>query len=178
MLSKLSNRLPRPLVHADTAVLLWQRRYSVMLLRLAVGIVYIWFGALKLFPGVSPAEPLIRGAYAFLPAELLSLFVVFIGVFEIGIGVLFMYGRLPRITTVLMLMQMGGAISPLVLAPQLVWVTFPHVWTLEGQYIFKDIILISAALVINAATAHRLPNAPRNNDRFRNTSEIPVENLM
>lgn len=177
MFSKFSKKLPLPMVKADTAVLLWQRRHSVSLLRLAVGIVYIWFGVLKLFPETSPAEPLIRGAYDFLPADLLNLFIVFIGLFEVVIGVLFTYGRLPRLTTVLMLMQMGGAISPVILSPDLVWVNFPHVWTLEGQYIFKDIILIGAALVINAATAHRLPNAPRD-PRFRMTSEIAVENVM
>lgn len=177
MFANLYQKLPLPVVKADTAVLLWQRRYSVNLLRLAVAVVYIWFGALKLFPGTSPAEPLIRGAYDFLPANLLDLFVPFVGVFEVVIGLLFLYGRLPRLTTVLMLMQMGGAVSPMILSPDLVWVYFPHTWTLEGQYIFKDVILISAALVINAATARRLPNAPRDT-RFRNTSEIAVENVM
>ncbi len=177
MLSRIARNLPLPLVNADTVLLQWQRRNSVLLLRLAVGIVYVWFGALKLFPNASPAEPLIRGTYNFLPADLLTAFVIFIGVFEIIIGLLFLVGRLPRLTTALMLMQMAGAVSPIVLAPHLIWVQFPHMWTLEGQYVFKDIILISAALVIVAATAHRLPNAPRD-ARFRNTSEIPAENLM
>ena len=75
-----------------------------------------------------------------------------------------------------MLMQMGGAMSPIVLAPHLIWAQFPAVYTLEGQYVFKDIILIAAALVISAATSHRLPGA-KGVVAGKATSEIPVENL-
>ena len=164
------------IANIDAEFILWMRRHSVMLLRIAIGLVYVWFGALKLFPGLSPAEPLIKGAYAFLPANLMQPFIAFIGAFEVVIGILFMYGRLPRITTVLMLMQMGGAMSPIVLAPHLIWASFPAVYTLEGQYVFKDIILIAAALVISAATSHRLPGA-KGVVAGKATSEIPVENL-
>lgn len=168
--------LKRNIANMDADFILWTRRHSVMLLRIAIGIVYVWFGALKLVPGLSPAEPLIKGAYAFLPENLIQPFIAFIGGFEVVIGLLFMYGRLPRITTVLMLMQMGGAMSPIVLAPHLIWTKFPAVYTLEGQYVFKDIILITAALVINAATSHRLPGA-RGVIPGKRTSEIPVDNI-
>ncbi|MCC7209310.1 MAG: hypothetical protein IT323_18510, partial [Anaerolineae bacterium] len=60
-------------------------------------------------------------------------------------------GKGKRIVLLLLLMQMVGAMSPLVLAPERLWTAFPLVWTLEGQYVFKDIILVSAALVIGAA---------------------------
>lgn len=169
-----TGELQHKLLTADASLIVWARKHSVTLLRVAIGLVYIWFGALKLSPGLSPAEPLIRGTYGFLPENLLGLFVTFIGVFEIVIGLLFMYGRLPRITIGLMLMQMAGAMSPIILAPHLMWAQFPHAFTLEGQYVFKDIILVSAALVIGAATMHRVVKTQVG---IRTTAEIPVDNL-
>lgn len=169
--------LKRTLASLDAHLIVWTRLHSITLLRLAVGIVYVWFGVLKLFPGLSPAEPLIRGAYDFLPDVLMHPFIVFVGTLEVLIGVLFVYGKLPRITTTLMLMQMAGAMSPIILAPHLLWVNFPLVYTLEGQYVVKDIILIAAALVFNAATSRRLPGT-RSSNLIRATSEVPVENVM
>ena len=125
-------------------------RYSLTLLRLSVGIVFVWFGALKLVPGLSPAEPLIRGSITFLPMDL---FLPFLAVWEMAIGFGFISGKFQRLTVGLLLLQMGGAMSPLLLRPDLIWASFPLVWTLEGQYVFKDIILISAGLVIAAAAA-------------------------
>ena len=86
-----------------------------MLLRISVGIVFFWFGALKLFPGASPATDLIRDSITFLPSDL---FIPFLGVWEMVIGLGFITGRNLRITILLMLLQMGGAAS----APwSLVW---------------------------------------------------------
>jgi uncharacterized membrane protein YkgB len=167
----------RRLVTLDSLMIRLTRKYGVTLLRIAMGLVYVWFGALKLAPGLSPAEPLIRGAYRFLPPDLLNAFILFIGAFEIVVGIGFMYGRLPRVTNILMFMQLAGAFSPIVLRPDLVWTHFPYGFTLEGQYIFKDIILITAGLVIAAATVHRLPEDPQRS-LARQTSEVPVENLI
>jgi uncharacterized membrane protein YkgB len=164
-------------VRFDTAFINWARRNSMTMLRLAVGIVYVWFGALKLFPGYSPAEPLIRAAYGFFPPEILVFFVPFIGAFEIAIGLLFIYGKLPRITMALMLMQMAGAVSPIVLAPARVWEQFPLVWTLEGQYIFKDIILIAVGLTIAAATSHRLRQGKAFTTDLNSSAVIKLDNL-
>lgn len=138
----------------DGLVLRLMSRYGVTLLRITVGIVFFWFGALKLFPGVSPAEHLIRETITFLP---MNLFLPFLACWEMAIGLGFITGKLPRVTLVLMLMQMTGAMSPLLLRPDLIWAKFPYIWTLEGQYVFKDIILVSAGMVIAAASIRRLP---------------------
>ena len=122
-------------------------KHSLTLLRISMGIVFVWFGALKLIPGMSPAEPLIRATITFLPMDL---FLPFLAVWEMAIGLGFITGKFQRVTIILLLMQMGGAMSPLVLAPDRLWEVVPFQWTLEGQYVFKDIILIAAALVIAA----------------------------
>ena len=131
----------------DTAITRWMARYGVVLLRVSIGVVFFWFGALKLIPGASPAETLIRESLPFLP---MNLFIPFLAVWEMIIGLGFMTGRFMRLTILLMFLQMGGAISPIFLNPTAVFVTFPFILTLEGQYIIKNIVLISAALVIGA----------------------------
>lgn len=131
----------------DKLVTAWLAQHSLTLLRISVGIVFFWFGALKLIPGLSPAEPLIRASITFLP---MNLFLPFLAIWEMVIGLGFITGKFKRITILLLLAQMGGAMSPIVLTPDRIFTHFPYALTLEGQYVIKDIILISAALVIGA----------------------------
>jgi uncharacterized membrane protein YkgB len=152
-LGQLMNRL-------DTKVTSWLARHSLILLRISVGIVYVWFGALKLVHGLSPIEDFIRESISFLPGDI---FLPFLAIWEIVIGLGFISGRFMRVTLILMLLQMGGAMSPIVLRPDLVFSTFPYGLSLVGQYIVKDIILISAALVIGATVrGGGLTNRPEN----------------
>jgi uncharacterized membrane protein YkgB len=133
-------------------------KHGITLLRVAIGIVYVWFGALKLVSGVSPIEGFIRETMPFLPGDL---FMPFLAVWEVAIGVGFIVWKFPRVTLLLMLAQMGGAMSPFILRPDLLFVNFPYQFTLVGQYIFKDIILVSAALVVGAtARGGRLVSEP------------------
>lgn len=131
----------------DRAITQWMAKTGLVFLRISLGIVFFWFGALKLFPGASPAADLIRDSITFLPSDL---FIPFLGVWEMVIGLGFITDRFPRVTLLLMGLQMAGAVSPIVLQPNAVWQTFPFELTLEGQYIVKNVVLIGAALVIGA----------------------------
>jgi uncharacterized membrane protein YkgB len=131
----------------DRTLTCWMQRNATLLLRWSMGIVFIWFGALKLIPGLSPADGLIRETMAFLP---LNYFIPFLALWEIVIGIGFIVGYGMRVTILLLFLQMAGTLSPLVLAPHLVWVQFPFVLTLEGQYIIKNVVLISAAVAVGA----------------------------
>ncbi|MDX1994492.1 MAG: hypothetical protein SF029_19070 [bacterium] len=119
-------------------------KHGFTLLRLSIALCYIWFGALKLVPGASPIEGFIFEAMGFLP---LAFLYPLLAVWEIAVGVGFLTNKFPRVTIFLMLMQMGGAMSPLILRPDLIFTTFPA-YTLVGQYIVKDFILVAAALVL------------------------------
>lgn len=132
---------------ADRLIARWMARTGIVLLRISIGVVFLWFGALKLIPDASPATDLIRDSITFLPPDL---FIPFLGLWEMIIGLGFLTGRFLRLTILLMFLQMGGAASPLVLNPDAVWQSFPFKLTLEGQYIIKNMVLISAALVIGA----------------------------
>lgn len=131
----------------DTAITQWMAKTGVVLLRISVGIVFFWFGALKLFPGASPAAELVQRSITFLPQPF---FMRVLGVWEMAIGLGFISGMFLRLTILLMILQMFGAISPIVLAPEAVWRDFPFVLTMEGQYIIKNAVLISAAFVIGS----------------------------
>lgn len=145
----LSNRLNHRLNQLDRAATRLMARYGLRLLSISMGLVFVWFGALKL-AGTSPAEPLIRATLNFLPNTLVSPLILLLAIWEVAIGIGFLSGKAKRVVLIMLLLQMAGALSPLILAPERLWETFPLVWTLEGQYVFKDIILISAGLVIGA----------------------------
>ena len=142
----------------ETRLFHWTRRIGTQLLQVSVGVVYLWFGALKLFPGASPATELIVTTYPFLPERL---FLPFLGVWEVVIGVGYLSGIFLRVTMVLMVMQMLGAMSPIILNPAAVFVRIPFVLTIEGQYIVKNVVLLAAALVIVRRFRARLPGKPR-----------------
>ncbi|MGQ9888396.1 MAG: DoxX family membrane protein [Aggregatilineales bacterium] len=131
----------------DRRITRFMAMYGVTLLRVSLGVVFFWFGALKLFPDVSPAEGLIRETLTFLP---MNLFIPFLAVWEMAIGLGFITGRFMRATILLLMLQMPGTVSPVLLRPDLVFTQFPFALTLEGQYIVKNLVLISAALVIGA----------------------------
>ncbi|MFW6235884.1 MAG: DoxX family membrane protein [Desulfovibrionales bacterium] len=131
---------------------------ALLFLRLAIGLCYLWFGLLKLFPGQSPMEPLMRSAYDFLAQwniMPLRLFILVIGIWEMLIGIGFFVGKYMNILAVLILLQLAGAFSPIVLAPEEVWKSFPFVLTLAGQYIIKDLVLLGAVFVLWSAARSR-----------------------
>jgi uncharacterized membrane protein YkgB len=140
-------QLERNFNRVDWALTNWMARNGVTLLRISLGVVFLWFGALKLIPGLSPAEGLIRETITFFP---MSLFLPLLAIWEIAIGLGFITGRFMRLTILLLFLQMPGTISPVFLRPDLVFTQFPFGLTLEGQYIVKNMVLISAALVIGA----------------------------
>jgi uncharacterized membrane protein YkgB len=127
-------------------------RWGIPFLRLAMGVVFLWFGVLKLFPGVSPAEPLVTATVTMLPA---AIFMPILAVWEMLIGLGFLMGKLLRTTILLLFLQMPGTMSPIFLLPERVFAKFPWALTIEGQYIFKNLVLISAAIVVGSTVRNR-----------------------
>jgi uncharacterized membrane protein YphA (DoxX/SURF4 family) len=144
--------LPKPLDPIDVGLTEWMARYGVVILRVALGVVFLWFGGLKFFPGLSPAQSLalrtIDSLTLGLTPEAVSL--VLLATLECVIGLGLVSGRFMRLTLLLLAFQMVGAASPLFLFPGAVFTQFPYAPTLEGQYIIKNVVLVSAGLVIGA----------------------------
>jgi uncharacterized membrane protein YphA (DoxX/SURF4 family) len=137
---------------ADVAITRWMARYGIVLLRVSLGIVFLWFGALKFFPGLSPAQELATRTITTLTFGKVpphaSLLVLAIWESLIGLGLIF--GVFLRATLLLLFLQMLGTVTPLFLFPGEVFTQIPFAPTLEGQYIIKNLVLISAGLVLGA----------------------------
>ena len=114
-------------------------------MRLGLGLVFFWFGALKLVPALSPAEELVRNTIYFVDPDL---FLPVLAIWEVLIGLGLIFGRFMRITLLLLFLQMPGTALPLLILPEVTWTVFPYGLTLEGQYIVKNLVLIGAGLVL------------------------------
>jgi len=129
----------------------WMARYSLDILRFGLGVIFVWFGALKFVPGLSPAEELVRNTVYFFDPDF---FLPVLAAWEVLIGIGFLSGfltnKLQRLTILLLFLQMPGTALPLVLLPEVCWTSFPFGLTLEGQYIIKNLAIIGSALVLGA----------------------------
>lgn len=138
--------------YLDVRITRWMAHYGILLLRISMGILFLWFGALKFFPGLSPAAGLATRTIERLTFGLIApeVSILILAVWECLIGLGLISGVFMRATLFLLFLQMLGTISPVFLFPQEVFTAFPYAPTLEGQYIFKNMVLISAGLVIGA----------------------------
>ena len=135
----------------DLAIIAWLRRSFLPLARIAIFIVYFYFGVLKIF-NLSPASPLAHaltnktiGAAHFDTAFLL------LAIFECIIGLLFLFPKATRLVILLLFIHVVVVCSPLILVPDLAW-TQAFVPTLEGQYIIKNVVIVALAIGIAAQT--------------------------
>lgn len=140
------------LARLDAYLTAWMARYSILLLRIGLGIVFLWFGALKFVPGLSPAQELATRTISVLTLGVVppTVSLPLLALWECLIGAGLIAGRWTRATLLLLWAQMAGTIAPLALFPQEAFTWVPVAPTLEGQYIIKNLVLICAGLVIGA----------------------------
>ena len=117
---------------------------AITLLRLSISIIYIWYGILKI-TGISPDEELVFRATHWIGAHN---FVIILGFFELITGLFLAIKKSLRLGLILLFLQFPGTFLPLFLNPEDCFTLIPFGLTLEGQYIFKNLILISAGLVL------------------------------
>ncbi|MCA9991803.1 MAG: DUF417 family protein [Anaerolineales bacterium] len=136
----------------DYRITNWMARYGILLLRISVGIVFFWFGFLKFFPGLSPAQDLATRTIDVLTFGLVppQISIYILAVWECLIGLGLILGVFMRGTLLLLFGQMLGTITPILFFPHEVFTHIPYAPTLEGQYIIKNMVLISAGIVIGA----------------------------
>ena len=143
----------------DARIASSMNRVGVRLLRYAIGLVFIWFGALKLVPGLSPAEDLVKATVYFVDADL---FYPILAVWEVLIGVLLLFRPTVRGALLLLALQMPGTFLPFLVLPEVCFSTWPLTspvdvfgLTMEGQYIVKNLVLIAAGLVVGGTVRLR-----------------------
>jgi uncharacterized membrane protein YkgB len=143
---------PAQLERVDVRLTRWMARHGLTLLRISLGIVFLWFGVLKFFPGLSPAHDLAARTIQQLSGGLVGagVSVPVLAAWEVLIGLGLLLGVFLRAVLLLLVVQMIGTLTPLILFPEEVFTRVPYAPTLEGQYIIKNAVLISAAIVLGA----------------------------
>ena len=136
----------------DSRIASWMGRWGTPALRISLAIIFVWFGLLKPL-GISPAAPLVLQTVSWMPVFEPEVWLTIIGWWEVAIGVTFLFRRTVRVAIALLALQMTGTLMPLVLLPQVTFQQggYPWVPTMEGQYIIKNLLIISSALVVGGA---------------------------
>ena len=158
------SHLPARLEPIDVRITATLARWGVPVLRIGLGVVFLWFGFLKFFPGASPAEALAARTIEVMSFGLVgpSVSLPALAAWESLIGLGLLTGRYLRATLLLLALQMLGTLTPLLFFPEETFSIFPFAPTLEGQYIIKNVVLIGAAMVVGATVrGGRLEPDPR-----------------
>jgi uncharacterized membrane protein YkgB len=147
-----TTRLPEPIDRLDVRITRTLARIGVPVLRVALGIVFLWFGVLKFFPHLSPAETLAARTIQQLTFGIVqpSVSLPVLATWESIIGIGLIVNRGMRVILLLLAIHMIGTFTPLIFFPGETFTSFPFVPTLEGQYIIKNLVLIGAAIVVGA----------------------------
>ena len=146
------------IIKLDIFISNYMSTYGILLLRYSLAMIFIWFGLLKPL-GISPAQELVENTVYWFDDK--ATFVNFLGWWEVVIGFTMCIRPLIRISIFLLFLQIPGTFLPLVLLPEVCFTDFPYGLTLEGQYIVKNLIIISSALVIGGTVRKNISNSTK-----------------
>ncbi|WP_293308577.1 hypothetical protein [Pedobacter sp. UBA5917] len=171
----------------EARIVAWKARNGINILRICLGIIFIWFGVLKFFPGMSAAEEIAGRTILKLTFGLVkpATSMPILAIWECIIGLGLMTKAWLRLTLILLYMQMAGTFLPLIFFPH---ETFHHsvlVPTLLGQYIIKNFVLISGGILIGATLkSKKQANNPfferkvvKSDDRFDRIKRISLKTV-
>lgn len=136
----------------DRRITSFMAGYATDSLRLTLGVTFLWFGFLKFFPGLSPAEHLATATIERLTLGYIApaVSIKALALWETLIGAGLLSGLFLRTTLLLLFVQLLGTLTALILFPHQTFISIPYAPTLEGQYIIKNLVLISGGLAVGA----------------------------
>ncbi|WP_071625119.1 DoxX family protein [Poseidonibacter lekithochrous] len=122
----------------------------ISLLRISLGIIFLWYGMLKFFPELSPAEDLAINTINWMFNGLISseISIKLLALWEVLVGIGFILGVYTRYITILFLIHMVLTFLPLFIFPELSFTKAPYAFTIVGQYIVKNIVFILVGILI------------------------------
>jgi len=142
----------------DQFIARMMNKSSIAAIRISFAVIFIWFGILKPL-GLSAAIPLVEATVSWMPFLNPPEWVAVIGWWEVVIGLTFLFKSTSRIAIGLLFLQMGGTFLPLFILPE---ITFQNgqflAPTMEGQYIIKNLMILSAALVVGGSLVYSNEN--------------------
>lgn len=143
------------------------RRIGLPLLRVSLGLVFVWFGALKI-ANVTPVGDLVAGTLPFVDP---TWFVPVLGGVEVALGLGLLLGRAITVVSAVLVGHLCGTFLVLVMQPELAFQGGnPLLLTTIGEFVVKNVVLISAALVLAA----RLNNRKVQETGHRAGSDTPI----
>ena len=119
-------------------------------LRISLGIIFLWYGILKFFPELSPAETLAINTINWIFNEAIpsEISIKLLATWEVVVGIGFILGIYTRYITLLFLIHMFLTFLPLFIFPELSFTQAPYAFTIIGQYIVKNIVFILVGILI------------------------------
>ncbi len=142
------------IVSLDKGIITRLKRYHGLIARIALFIVFFWFGLLKV-TGDSSATPLVQNLFEkTIPGITFATFIVLFGLYEMIIGILFLIPKAERLAIAFLIPHIFTTIGPLILLPEVTWNSF-LVPSMEGQYILKNVVILALAFSV-AADLHPL----------------------
>jgi putative oxidoreductase len=146
----------------DAAIVAWLDRYGFTILRLALGLVFLWFGALKV-AGKSPVEDLVADTLFWLPRDVA---LYGIGTLEIVIGLCLLLSIAMRVVLLLFFLQMAGTFLVLLTQPErAIQDGNPLLLTTDGEFVIKNLVLIGAGLVVGSRVRGKRESPPESAPR-------------
>jgi uncharacterized membrane protein YkgB len=150
----------------DQTMIRFMTKYGVRLLRFSLSLVFVWFGLLKVL-GRSPVEALIARTVYWLSPDF---FIPFLGVWEIVVGLGLWFNVVMRLILLLFWLQMAGTFLVLVLQPDVAFQGGnPLLLTTEGEFVIKNLVLITAGLVVGSTVR-------RDGDKASDRQALGLEN--
>ena len=136
------------IVRIDERMIKFFWKNSNMTARIALFIIFFWFGILKVF-SVSPAGPLVTSLVDFLFSNSVSpeQFIIWFGGVEAITGFLILLPKFERITFIILFLHFVSTALPLFVLPEITWYGFFQP-TLVGQYILKNLALIAIGMFL------------------------------
>lgn len=136
----------------DRRLIAWMAAHGTGLLRIALGVVYLWFGGLKL-AGRSPVAELVAQSVPWVPPDIL---LPALGLWEVAVGSGLVLGIAIRLVLLLFWLQLLGTLSVPILLPEISFQQGnPLLLTTTGEFVVKNLVLISAGLVVGSTVRPR-----------------------
>lgn len=149
------NQRRERLEHLDRRIVGWMRRHGHYMERWALGLLFVWFGLLKVFQHKSATSIVAATVYVGDPETT----TVVLGLWEAAIGVCLVIHPLTRVAIALLMIRLPGTLVALIVKSDVCWTDTSFVPTIQGQYLIKDAMLFAAAMVIGGGLrpwSHRL----------------------
>ncbi len=136
----------------DEKMIKFMSAYGIDLIRYSLGVVFIWFGLLKV-AAVSPVADLVANIVYWVSP---NFFVPFLGAWEVAVGLGLLFGVVQRLTLFLFWLQLSGTFLVLVLRPDIAFQGGnPLLLTVEGEFVIKNIVLIAGGIVVGGTVRRR-----------------------